>query len=489
MSSVLLPSSRIPAQLAAVDLGSNSFHLIVAQVSDGNLQVIDRLRETVRLAGGLDPESKVLAEEDMARGLGCLERFGQRLRDLPPQAVRAVGTNTLRSARNGEAFRHRAEAALGHRIEVIAGREEARLIYLGVAHGVGGGARRRLVIDIGGGSTECIIGEGFDPVHMESLYMGCVSMSREFFGAGRISRGRMEAAELAARHELEPLEGPKAIAAVCRAEGWCTHQLTAAALAKLRKALLEAGHMDKVSLKELRADRIPVLPGGLAVLVAAFAALEIEAMDVSELALREGLLYDLLGRIRNEDVRGRTVRALAERYGVDAEQGARVERTVLSCLRQVSADWALSPELHQDTLAWAARLHEVGVAVSHHQHHKHGGYLLRYADLPGFSRQEQALLASLVRGHRRKFPVAVFEELAGEDARDARRLCVLLRLAVALRRSRSVTPMPRFTLAAQGERLALRLPPGWLDEHPLTRADLEEEALYLGVAGLELDFA
>ncbi len=504
MSAVTQRDADIPTQLAAVDLGSNSFHLIVAHVSDGNLQVVDRLRETVRLAGGLDPDSKVLAEADMERGLACLERFGQRLRDLPPHAVRAVGTNTLRSARNGDAFRRRAEEVLRHRIEVIAGREEARLIYLGVAHGAGGGSRRRLVIDIGGGSTELIIGEGFDPVFMESLYMGCVSMSRAHFGDGRITKGRMASAVLAARHELEPLESSfraaswdagigcsgtvKAIAAVCRAEGWCDHRLTGEALDRLRRALVDAGRVDALSLKELRDDRKPVLPGGLAVLIAVFDALELESVAVSEVALREGLLYDLIGRIRHEDVRSRTVRSLAERYGVDGEHGARVERKALMCLEQVAADWDLVADECRDMLAWAARLHEVGLAVSHNQYHKHGGYLLQYADLPGFSRQDQALLASLVRGHRRKFPLPVFEALPAEWVLPAQRLCVLLRIAVALRRGRHATPIPRIRVEARERSIRLTLPGGWLDAHPLTRADLDEEAHYLEAAGYDFDF-
>ena len=505
MSAVSLPIQAMVSQLAAVDLGSNSFHLVVAQVSDGHVQIIDRLRETVRLAGGLDPRTKLLADDDMERAIACLERFGERLRALPSHAVRVVGTNTLRSARNADVFRRRAEAALGHRVEVIAGREEARLIYLGVAHGAGGTTHRRLVMDIGGGSTEFIIGEGFDPVHMESLYMGCVSMSRAYFPEGKISRSAMAAAELAARHELEPIENTfksasydvaigcsgtiKAIAAVCRAHGWCEHRLTADAVARLRKAVLDAGHVDKLDLKELRADRKPVLAGGLAVLGASFQALEIEAMEVSDLALREGLLFDLLGRIRHEDVRGRTVRSLVERYVVDAEQAARVERTALGCLRQTAASWALRIDDWAGMLSWAARLHEVGLAVSHNQYHKHGAYLLQCSDLPGFSRQEQALLASLVRGHRRKFPPSLFDALPVDDQIPARRLCVLLRIAVALRRSRAATALPGFTLAATGNRLELRLVEGWLEGHPLTRADLEEEAAYLRESGLELDFS
>jgi exopolyphosphatase/guanosine-5'-triphosphate,3'-diphosphate pyrophosphatase len=491
-------------QIAAVDLGSNSFHLIVAQVTDGRLHIIDRLRETVRLAAGLDPQSKTLAEEDMSRGLTCLERFSQRLRDIPPHKVRVVGTNTLRSARNGGDFRARAESALGHRVEVIAGREEARLIYLGVAHGISSNERHRLVVDIGGGSTEFIIGQGFEPLQMESLYMGCVSMSRACFGDGRITKSAMAAAVLAARHELEPIEQGfsaehwesaigcsgtvKSIFSVCRAQGWCEHALTRSALAKLRSALIDAGHEDRIELKEVRADRRPVLAGGLAVLVAIFDALQIEQMEVSDLALREGLLYDLLGRIRHEDVRARSVRNFALRYATDLEQGARVERTALTCLRQVARAWTLEFEEHEAMLAWAAQLHEIGLAISHNQYHKHGAYVLFNSDLPGFSQQEQSLLGALVRGHRRKFPNDEFDSLPAEEVIPARRLCVLLRLAVALRRSRSAQAMPRFTIKVTSHRIQLEFPAQWLDCHALTRADLEEEARYLRDAGFDLDF-
>lgn len=362
-----------------------------------------------------------------------------------------MGTNTLRSACNGENFRARAESALGHRVEVIAGREEARLIYLGVAHGASPSGRRKLVIDIGGGSTELIIGESFEPLQMESLYMGCVSMNRTYFGDGRISKSAFAAATLAARHELEPIENTfsadhwesaigcsgtvKYIATVCRAHGWCEHTLTREALGELRRALLDAGHEDRIDLKELRVDWRPVLVGGLAVLTAAFDALQIEQMSVSELALREGLLYDLLGRICHEDVRGRSVRDVAMRYSADLEQAARVERTALDCLRQAQRSWTLDFDEHTAMLAWAAQLHEGGLAISHNQYHKHGAYVLTYSDLPGFSRQEQALLGALVRGHRRKFPLGGFDKLPAEKVITARRQCVLLRLAITLRRS------------------------------------------------------
>ena len=347
---------------------------------------------------------------------------------MPEHAVRAVGTNTLRSARNGEAFRREAQRVLGHPIEVIAGREEARLIYLGVAHAHADNGERRLVIDIGGGSTECIIGNGFTPLHRESLYMGCVGISRRFFPEGRIDKHSMKRAVLAARIEFEPIERRyrdadwksavgssgtiKAIAAIARAAGWCEHGVDRDALRRLRRALVRARHVDAVKLRELKHDRRPVLAGGVAVLSAALDALDIEHLDVSDMALREGLLFDLIGRMRHEDVRDATVerriRAVSHRR---RPRAIGWPRRHWRCTVRSGAAWDLDDENAEQLLGWAARLHEAGLFVSHNQYHKHGAYLLANGDMSGFSRQAQSMLASLVRGHRRKFPASVFSQL------------------------------------------------------------------------------
>ncbi|MCP5152280.1 MAG: exopolyphosphatase [Ectothiorhodospiraceae bacterium] len=487
--------------LAAVDLGSNSFHLVVARVSGGDVHVIDRLREPVRLGAGLDAD-KQLTPAAFERGLACLARFGERLRTFPREAVRAVGTNALRVARNGAAFLEEGEGRLGHRIEVIAGREEARLIYLGVAHSLAADRHRRLVVDIGGGSTELIVGEGFEPVHRESLFMGCVSMTERFFPDGKIDKVRMQAAELAARAELEPVETRfraagwegavgcsgtiRAIAGVAQAAGWCGEVLTRRALARVRKAAIDAGDIRALSLKELKDDRRPVFAGGLAVLTACFGALGIEEMAVSAMALREGVLFDLLGRIRHEDVRDRTVRALAERHHVDLDQAARVERTAEVLRQQVANAWNLADEESEWLLGWAAKLHEIGLAVSHTHYHKHGAYLIANADMAGFSRREQGLLAALVRAHRRKLPSAVFDGLPSRARTNAQRLCLLLRLAVVLHRSRSPAPLPRLHLTVSERGATLEFPARWLEAHPLTRTDFEQEARFLSGGGFAL---
>lgn len=486
--------------LAAVDLGSNSFHMIVVRLDHGELQVLDRLREMVQLGAGLDAQNR-LSDEARERALQCMERFGQRLRALPRGSARVVGTNTLRRARGAATFIREAGQVLGHPIEVISGIEEARLIYLGVAHSLADHGGRRLVLDIGGGSTELIVGEAFEPVHMDSLYMGCVSMTREYFGDGEIDKSALRKAELAVRMELEGVaelyrqlgwqeavgsSGTiKAIARLVQAEGWCEDGISRDALGKLRKELLSAGHVKKLSFKSLSKEREPILAGGFVVLDGVFDVLGIEHMQVSEGALREGLVYDLMGRFRHEDVRERSITALAQRYHVDAAHAARVEHTALALLAQAAPDWGLEDDGWAATLGWAARIHEIGLDIAHSQFHKHGAYVVENADLLGFSRPEQQQIALLVRAHRRKFPVELFEALPESARVPLLRMCVLLRLAVTLHRSRGTRPLPELRLQAKAERLRIEFPPGWLDDRALTAADLARERDYLKAANID----
>ena len=257
--------------------------------------------------------------------------------------------------------------------------------------------------------------------------------------------------------------------------------------------MCEAGSVEKLALKGLKDERKPVIAGGVAVLAGVCEELSIDAIEISNLALREGLLYDLIGRMRHDDVRDRTVERLCRRYDVDAYQSARVERTALAALEQVRDDWSLDPEESVEFLSWAARLHEIGLALSHNGYHKHGAYLLANADLEGYSRQEQAVLSVLVRCHRRKFITEAFDALPEGAARSARRLCVLLRLAIVLHRARGGSMVPVFDLSVlnskKGEGLRLRFPDGWLAEHPLTGGDVAEETRYLADAGIKLDVA
>ncbi|HEX9626915.1 MAG TPA: exopolyphosphatase [Acidiferrobacterales bacterium] len=495
-----LDARRSAETIAAVDLGSNSFHLVVAQADDGKIRVIDRLQEMVRLAAGLDARNR-LSGPARQRALDCLARFGERLRGLPGHAVRAVGTNTLRRARDADKFLRRAERALGHPIEIISGQEEARVIYQGVARELPDDGERRLVLDIGGGSTELIIGEGRRALLTESLSLGCVTLSRAHFATGRITPKALSAAETGARLELQPIEAQfrthgwtaaygssgtlRAVASVIETQRWGDHGITPATLKRLRDALLAAGHVDQLALAGLSPERAPVFPGGLAILAAVFEALGIERMRVSGGALREGLLYDLVGRIRHEDVREQTIRDLSARYQVDVRQAERVAATAQRCLAQVAADWQLD-EADGRMLAWGARLHEIGLAIAHNKYHRHGAYLVENSNLPGFSWQEQRLLAALIRGHRRRLPRDLFDALPRAQRRSARRLCLLLRLAVLLHRGRGDVELPALRLEADKRSLMLRFPRGWLGRHPLTREDLVREAVYLQAARLEL---
>jgi exopolyphosphatase/guanosine-5'-triphosphate,3'-diphosphate pyrophosphatase len=490
--------------IAAVDLGSNSFHMVVARESHGHLAIVDRLREMVRLASGLN-EHGFLDSTSQERALACLRRFGQRLRDMHAHQVRVVGTNTLRRARNSGEFLAAAERALGQPVEVISGMEEARLIYLGVSHHTDTTEGTNFVLDIGGGSTELIIGEGYEPKHLESLSIGCVGLSKAYFGDGRLSDKRFARARLAARLELRP------IAATFRRLGWsrafgssgtvraardvanalriAETGVTPSALETIIAEMIKARRIEDLKLPGLAADRAPVFAGGIAIFAEVMSALKINEIEISGGALREGLLYDMLGRLYNEDARERTIQDMQRRYHVDTEQAVRVETTAALLLDQVAQRWALEDPRYRQLLVWAARLHEVGLDIAHSRYHQHGGYLLANADLPGFVRLEQQLLATLVAFHRRKLDGLSFDEVPDLWRRPTFRLIVLLRLAVLLNRSRGPVDLPHVDLLPSNDVLAIRFPADWLAGNPLTEADLEQERGWLEARGFELRVA
>lgn len=492
-----------PEMLAAIDMGSNSFHMVVARVVHGEIRTVEKMGEKVQLGAGLDQKNR-LTDEARQRGLDCLKRFAQRLEGMPPQAVQIVGTNALRVARNAPDFIAEAEKVLGYPVEIIAGREEARLIYLGVSHTLSDDEGKRLVIDIGGGSTEFIIGERFEPEELESLHMGCVSFRNRYFPDGRISKRQMDRAITHAEQELLNIRqhyrsvgwksavgssgSIKAIANVLAQLKLTDGGITREAMEELRKRLVSMGKVDKLDDLGVRTERQSIFPAGFAILLAAFRSLEIEEMTFADGALREGLLYDIIGRICHEDVRERTITALQKRYHVDQAHGAAVEETAIAAWDQVADQWGLRTDADEDVLRWACRLHEIGLTISHSQYHKHGAYLLRYSDLPGFSQQFQKDLATLVRGHRRKFSQAVFEDI--DDADDKPRLrylCVLVRLAVLIQHPRNQEAPPDFTLHGADNHLVVEFPPGWLENRPLTLADLKNERDYLTKQDFTLD--
>ncbi|MDR2626163.1 MAG: Ppx/GppA family phosphatase [Zoogloeaceae bacterium] len=484
--------------IAAVDLGSNSFRLQIGRVVEDQIYPLDSLKETVRLASGLTPE-KMLDAVSLRRGWEALERFGERIRSLNRKAVRAVATNTLRVAKNAGEFIAGGEAALGFPIEIIAGREEARLIYIGAVHSLPLATHKRLVVDIGGGSTEFIIGKKSDPLLMDSLYMGCVGYTLRYFPDGRIDKKRLREAQSAAAKEVE------LIAHAYMQQGWKeavgssgtaraiadllelnrlnrgnVTGITREGLEKLSSLLFKAGSIYALNVPGSRADRLPVLPGGLAILLAIFDELDLTYMSYADGALRLGVLYDLLGRFQQNDMRDATVKQFARRYQVERKQAVRVRQTALEILSRLTVGRQSEEEMQ--FLAWAATLHEIGISVAHNSYHKHGAYILTYADMPGFSIKDRSLLALLVLGHRGKLE----KLLVPPDDLPTWRMVFCLRLAVLLHRSRDDRELPQYDVQAMPKGVLLEMPARWLAHNPWTAAALKEEILAWRLAGFTL---
>jgi exopolyphosphatase / guanosine-5'-triphosphate,3'-diphosphate pyrophosphatase len=475
--------------LAAVDLGSNSFRLSIGRVieRDGirRIEQIDRLKETVRLAAGLD-SNKVLSEEAIEKAIDVLGRFEKCLRSFHPERVRAVATNTFRVARNAPLFLPRAEAALGFPIEVIAGREEARLIYAGVNDALPASEHRRLVIDIGGGSTEVIIGKQSDPLLLSSLYMGCVSFSRRFFPNGQITAEAMRAAEMAAQRDIEIITKPyrkmgwkeaygssgtaKALYAILTEGGLSRDGITREGLEKLKRQILSAGRVLPEDLPGIKFERADVLPGGLAIMTAFFDEMGVQCMQPANGALRLGVLVDLARREQAHDQRDNTVASFMKRYHVDTRQAARVRRTALWLFDSLFPDRSPLDDLRH-SLSWAADLHEVGMSIAQNGHHKHGAYILNNADMPGFSRVDQATLATLVLAHTGK--LGKVQSLV--KRRDQWMAVLALRLAALLCRRREEVQQSALSVEVSDFAITARVDKAWLDQHPLTDYSLHGE--------------
>ncbi|MCC6916495.1 exopolyphosphatase [Nitrosomonas sp.] len=478
--------------LAAVDLGSNSFHLQVARVAERQLYLLDNLKETVQLAAGLS-EDQLLDEASQSRALACLERFGQRLRGFPHHAVRAVGTNSLRVARNAADFLRKAESALGFPIEIIAGHEEARLIYLGVVHSLPSSDDALLVVDIGGGSTELIIGSQLKSSKLESLPMGCISHSRHFFSDGKITKGSLKRAELAARTEIQAIAAEfspshwqkaygssgtaRALAHILARNGYNDGNneeiITLAGLEKLRDFLLRAGDIRKLEIEGLNPARRAIIAGGFAIMSAVFTELNMDRMAIASGALREGVLCDMLGRFHKEDVREISVQEFMQRYRIDPVQAARIESLAVMLGKQLLAG---SPDQEKvedalKMLSWAARLHEIGISVAHTGYHKHSAYILENADIPGFSRMEQFQLSQLVLSHHGS--LAKTRDFLSQPVNLVR--SVALRIAAIFYRSRTHVNLPDMVLSLNGKHCLLHIPQAWLERNPLTDTLLNNE--------------
>lgn len=474
------------SEIAAVDLGSNSFRLQLAKVVDGHLIFHDSMRELVRLGAGLSSDN-TLNKETQKRAIECLQRFGERLRGLPPQAVRAVATNTFRVAKNAPELLKAAQDALGFPIEIIAGREEARMIFVGVSHGLPKANHKRLVIDIGGGSTEFIIGEGLSPIHMESLYMGCVSYSLKFFPNGKVSEAAFDKATISAAAEIQSISKKfhskhwqeavassgtaRSLGEVLRLNNLSNGEVTEQGLRHLKQILIKAKDVKKLTLNGLSVDRASVIAGGLAIMLAAFDVLGIKNLTVANSALREGVLYELLGRMQHQDTRTITVNSFMRRYHVDKEQVKRVQTLALNLLENTQQHITMDDTLAKQYLTWAAMLHEIGISIAHSGYHKHSAYIVENADMPGFSKMDQEMLGLLLRAQRRslsKLPSLSINE-------DRCLLIMVLRLSVLFHRNRQNNSMPKLHLTWEKSGFSLSLQQSWLSKNPLTQSELVAE--------------
>ncbi|MDM5141787.1 exopolyphosphatase [Aeromonas bestiarum] len=487
---------------AAVDLGSNSFHMVIARLNEGRLQIVDRIKERVRLAEGMDAQRR-MSVEAMGRGLECLALFAERLTNIKPDQIRIAGTYTLRRASNAREFVSEATKVLNHPIEIISGQEEARLIYQGVAHTqhIEG---QVLVVDIGGGSTELIIGEGFDHKALTSRKMGCVSFTQSFFANGKLSEKAFNNAVLEAQHQLAPIINQyrklgwqsclgssgsiRTVRDVLQGEGWTDGAITLAGLERLKREMLDHKRVDQLKLAGLTEERQEVFAAAVAILLGLFTSLPIERMEYSDGALREGLLYEFEERLQHHDIRERTALALSTHYRIDKRQANRVEQSVLTLFDALSGPWEMPEEPYRAILGWAARLHEIGLAINYSGIHRHSAYILQNTDLPGFNQDDQALLAALVRFQRKGLKLSELPPLPNHDEQTVLRCIRILRLAVAAHHRRQDNLLPEWKVQAAEDQLVVTLPIDWCDENRLLIQNLEKEHRYCQEQGWPLLF-
>jgi exopolyphosphatase/guanosine-5'-triphosphate,3'-diphosphate pyrophosphatase len=495
---------RDSSRVAALDMGSNSFHLVVARIVAGSVQIVHRVKQKVRLADGLGNDG-VLSDESMQKGLDTLSVIAESLQGFEPEYVRVVATHTLRRATNAKVFLNAAKKVFPFPIDVISGAEEARLIYQGVAH-TNHQHGQRLVVDIGGGSTEFIIGEDFNTKILRSLQMGCVSYTNRFFRLGELKPKAFDRAITSARQELEMIDKQY------KQLGWKTcigtsgtikviielaaqldstnreNQVSMSDLYTLKDLCCAAGNSRDLKLQGLTEDRQPVFAAGLAILIGIFKSLKINQMEFSPAALREGVLYEMEDHLKHLDIRERSAESLATRYDVDVQQAKRVLNTTMELYQQVKKDWNIASIELKNLLAWSALLHEVGLQINTRGIQRHSGYILQNIELPGFGQEQQNLLATLARFHRKKIKVAEIPEYTMLAQEQVYKLISLLRLGVLLNIKRQDDILPNINLKAQGSKLDIQLPQGWLEQKPVFSADIERECVFIQELGLNLTY-
>ncbi|AHG20407.1 guanosine polyphosphate pyrophosphohydrolase [Chania multitudinisentens RB-25] len=473
---------------AAIDLGSNSFHMLVVREVAGSIQILARIKRKVRLAGGLDKHNH-LSHEAMQRGWQCLKLFSERLQDIPREQIRVVATATLRLANNAGEFLQTAEELLGCPIQVISGEEEARLIYQGVAHTTGG-PDQRLVVDIGGGSTELVTGSGAQATQLYSLSMGCVTWLERFFNDRNLGAENFAAAEQAAREIVRP------VAPQLRQQGWqiCVgasgtvqalqeimmaqgmdERITLSKLRQLKQRAIQCGRLEELEIEGLTLERALVFPSGLSILLAIFQELNIECMTLAGGALREGLVYGMLHMPIKQDIRSRTLYNLQRRYLLDTEQAERVSQLATHFSLQIANEWQLDTRCCE-LLHAACLIHEIGLSVDFKQAPQHAAYLIRNLDLPGFTPAQKTLLAALLQNQSNAIDLPLLSQQNAMPPRMAQRLCRILRLAIIFASRRRDDTLPAVCLRADDEELHVILPSGWLEQHPLRAEALEQES-------------
>lgn len=486
------PPTPAPQYIAAVDLGSNSFHLLVAEVQGEQLHFADKHRAKTELAAGLDEEGYLQADS-MTAAMDCLTHFSQALKNRPHVKVRALGTKTLRDARNLDVFLQQAEATLGHPIEVISGREEARLIYLGAAKAIPQALSSQLVVDIGGGSTELIVGENHFPKHLNSLSMGCVVYRQRFFADNTITAAAMAKAQAAAYAELLSIRESylteswqialassgtaQTVTSVLYAMGLAPeHLITREALVRLKDIVIAEGCLATLALPGLAPERAAILPAGVAILSAVFAAFSLDEMHYVEGALREGILYDLQLRFGESDPRERSILSLCQRFNLAQDAQVFIVEQLNGHRESLAEYWHLSAE-QQLFLRWATQVRELGITVAKHQHQKHGAYFLQATDIAGFSRQEQQYLAFLVEAQRGDFPVDAWQKLPASQQLSWGQAAVIFRLAMLQYLAKNHCEHLALAAVSGTElNLAIRVPPNPLcDTYTLWEQLIERE--------------
>ena len=492
---------------AVLDLGSNSFRALLAEEHNGELLIREKLKEKVQLLRGF--RDGKLDAAAIARGIESIQRFRQRLSSLERKDIHVCGTHALRQSSNSGEFVVAAEELLGVPVQIISGEEEARLIYGGVLHHLPRDNSPRLVIDIGGGSTEFAYGSGFAPRVSMSVGIGCVAFTDEYFPDEMVSEQSLDEARAAAVGELHAViasrsvdlqetavtEGIKVIGTsgtieslvqVADANGWSSNEITAESLAELRGALCDQRWIPGIGLPGLAPERVDIFPAGVALVSAIFDVLRPASIRYVDASMQEGMLYEQSHR-RVEDVQSRTVRDLGRRFQVDEQQISRVRNTADRLFRSCEVPWFGNAEEYRRLLGWACELHEIGVQISGQHYHRHGSYVIANGALRGFSRQQQAQLALLVRSHRRSFPAMAFGQFEAVHGLRMMRLAALLRIAVILERSRNDSDSPEpLSARLDDTTLFLELPQGWLAAHPLSRRELEEEYIQLKSAFVDL---